>query len=107
MMTTSEVMTDPTYRRARKLLEAEMGYEIVALDVANGHTFGLNATAAWAWKLLEKPQSIRTMTSAMLDRFDDVDEPTCEAEMREILRKFEEKGLVELASGTVDQSAKG
>jgi hypothetical protein len=108
MMITDELMTEPTYRRARELLEAELGYEIVGLDVANGHTFGLNETAAWAWKLLEKPQSIATLTSAMLERFDDIDEATCEAELRELLREFHEDGFIELAPNTSsDEAAKG
>jgi hypothetical protein len=94
-----EVMTDPTYRRTRDLLEAELGYDIVALDALKGRTFGFNESAAWAWKLLENPQTIISLTSAMLERFDHVDESTCEADLREILREFEACGLVERAPG--------
>lgn len=89
-------MTEPLYQRSRNVLEAELHDEMVALDQVRGLTFGFNRTATWIWKLLEQPQSLAELQTKMLEWFSDVDEATCEADVREILGKLEEAGLVKV-----------
>jgi hypothetical protein len=91
-------MTEPLYRRTRNVLEAEVHGEMVALDEVRGLTFGLNKTATWIWKLLEQPHSVSELKTTMLEWFSDVDDATCEADVREVLSQLQERGLVEPVS---------
>ena len=44
-----------TYQRAVDLMEAELGDDIVALDVARGTCFGFNSVASSVWRALAEP----------------------------------------------------
>ena len=88
-------MTDRLYRRAKNPLAAEVHEEMVALDEVSGRTFGLNKTATWLWKLFEQPQTISALKRGMLDEFADVDEATCEAEVRRVIHELEAIGWIE------------
>ena len=89
------MMPDRLYRRAKNPLAAELGEEMVALDEVSGRTFGLNKTATWLWRLLEQPQTISALKRGMLDEFADVDEATCEAEVRSMVHELEAMGWIE------------
>lgn len=45
------------YHRTEELLEAEIGDELVALNVTAGTCFGFNSFATFVWQLLERDRS--------------------------------------------------
>jgi hypothetical protein len=89
-MTTAMVIR---YARAKELLEAELGDDLVALDVANGHCFGFNPVAADIWRLLAQPQDFDALCRELIDRYE-VGRSECEADLRACLSNLESQGLV-------------
>ncbi len=83
------------YVRAKQLLEADLGDELVALDVEGGDCFGFNAVAAEIWRLLESPCDFDTLHRALMDRYE-VEGEQCAAELRSCLADLEKGGLVRL-----------
>jgi hypothetical protein len=86
----------PVYRRAAKLLEADVDDELVALDPDAGQCFGFNNVAASVWRQLEQPRSFEQLRDALLDEYD-VDEEQCTRELGELLGDLSARGLVTTA----------
>jgi hypothetical protein len=86
-------MSDPMIRRINNMVEAELGYEVVGLDVERGRCFGFNETAAWVWAQLEKPQRRSSLRDALVDRFE-VQEAYCDDRLTVLLQDLEVKGLI-------------
>jgi hypothetical protein len=81
------------YERARELMEAELGDELVALDPAGGACFGFNPVAATIWRLLEQPHSLEDLTQLLVLEYD-VEPSHCEAEVSELLEVLAARDLV-------------
>ncbi len=81
------------YVRAKELLEAELGEEIVALDTDDGHCFGFNSVAADIWRLLDRPRDFETLQNLLLEQYE-VGATECGAELRACLADLERQGLV-------------
>ena len=91
-------MTEPLYERATRLLEADLGDELVALDVEGGNCFGFNSVATGVWRQLDCPKTFDQLHDALLAQYDVADEQ-CRAELRELLDDLVGKGLIrEIAS---------
>lgn len=87
-------MTDKDMvRRTSDLIEANVDGELVALDVASGTCYGFNGTATRVWALLERPKSIAELRDALMQEFD-VDPAVCERQLVDLLRDFQQDGLV-------------
>ena len=86
-------MSDPMIRRINNMVEAELGYEVVGLDVERGRCFGFNETAAWVWAQLEKPRRRSSLRDALVDRFE-VQEAYCDDRLTDLLGDLEVKGLI-------------
>ena len=59
-------MPDKIYARRIELMEAELGDELVALDVEAGSCFGFNEVATFVWRLLATPRSLADIRSHLL-----------------------------------------
>jgi hypothetical protein len=81
------------YARSKELLEAELGEDLVGLDVDSGHCFGFNSVAADIWRLLAQPQEFEALRQALIGQYD-VDAGQCETELRACLSTLESRGLV-------------
>ena len=86
-------MQQPVYERARQLMEAELGDELVALDPAGGECFGFNDVAATIWRLLDRPRTCADLIQVLLADYD-VDAAQCEADVRELLTVMVDRGLI-------------
>ena len=91
-------MTTTRYVRNRELLEAELGEDLVALDVEGGHCFGFNSVAADIWRLLEQPRDFEALQQALMDQYD-VEAAECAAELRSCLSDLESQGLARTIKG--------
>lgn len=81
------------YVRVRELLEAELGDEIVALDVDGGQCFGFNSVAAEIWRLLELPRDIEELQRILMARYR-VGAAQCLEDLEDCLAELEERGLI-------------
>ena len=86
-------MTATRYVRAKELLEAELGDDLVALDVDGGDCFGFNSVAADIWSLLDQPRNFNALQQALMDQYD-VDPGECSAELQNCLADLVNQGLV-------------
>ncbi len=83
------------YRRRVELMEAELGNELVALDVEAGSCFGFNEVATSVWRLLSTARSLEEIRSALTDEYE-VGPEQCEQELRQLLDDMEVKGLISI-----------
>ena len=90
-------MTNPVYERATELLAAELGSELMALDVEAGTCFGFNSVATDIWRKLESPKSFMELNDALLAEYE-VSKDRCSAELGELIRTMMEMGLVKEVS---------
>ena len=86
-------MQQPIYERARDLMEAELGDELVALDPVGGECFGFNGVASTVWRLLERPSSAAQLQQSLMQEYD-VDPAQCGAELDQLLSDLLSRGLV-------------
>ena len=88
----------PTYQRAVDLMEAELGDEIVALDVTGGTCFGFNTVASSVWRALAEPRSFDALRDRLIEEYE-VGPDQCEAELAALLADLTAKGLIRQAGG--------
>ena len=86
------------YQRAVDLMEAELGDEIVALDVNGGTCFGFNGVASSVWRALAEPTSFEALRDRLLGEYE-VSPDQCTEELRELLADLAGKGLVRASAG--------
>jgi hypothetical protein len=86
-------MSDVTYERAVDLMEAELGDELVALNIESGNCFGFNSVATSVWRALARPQSFIEIKSLLLEEYD-VPEAVCTDALSGLLDDMIEKQLV-------------
>jgi hypothetical protein len=89
-------MPKTMYKRAIELMEAEVGDDLVALDVQEGTCFGFNPVAASVWRSLSSSKTFDQLRQKLLDEFD-VSAEQCAGELKELLDDLTAKGLVEKA----------
>jgi hypothetical protein len=95
-------MSEMQYERATELLEAELGDELMALDVARGSCFGFNSVATDIWRQLASPKSFDQLRDALLAEYA-VDSDQCTDELRTLLNELTGMGLVRVkTSGQAD-----
>lgn len=88
---------DLLVKRKGGLIEAEVDGELVALHVDNGTCYGFNGTATRIWQLVEEPKRLSELREALMAEFD-VDEETCDQDLRALLKDLESDGLVEVGA---------
>ena len=86
-------MTDVLYERAASLLEADLGDELMALDVDGGTCFGFNPVATGVWRHLTSPKSFDELKETLLAEYD-VGGEQCSQELQVLLDDLLEKGLI-------------
>lgn len=86
-------MTDQRYQRNDKLLHANVGGDIVALDVDRGSCFGLQDVGVRIWELLEHPTGIEHMCKTLLAEYE-VDPALCRADLEDFIKHAVAEGVV-------------
>lgn len=80
---------------ARDQVSAELDGEAVVLSLADGIYYGLDPVGASVWALLEQPRTVAELRDAVVAEYD-VDAPTAEADLLQLLRDLAARGLVEV-----------
>ena len=78
---------------AADLLSCDLVGEAAILDLKNGIYYGVNSVAAFIWNLVQQPQSVDELKTAMLEEYD-VEEEQCEADLIRLLIDLKEHGLI-------------
>jgi coenzyme PQQ synthesis protein D (PqqD) len=83
-----------SYRRAKELMEADVGDELVALDPNGGNCFGFNEVATWVWRRLAEPATFEQLRDGLLAEYE-VSSDQCSSELQELLDDLATRGLVD------------
>lgn len=86
-------MGEPVYMRAIETRDADIGDELVAMDVDAGTTFGFNSVAASVWRILSTPRSFEALRDELLDQYD-VSAEECSTDLRRLLAEMIADGLI-------------
>jgi hypothetical protein len=76
-------------------VSSALANEVVILDHQAGRYFGLKATGARIWKLLESPRSVEDIRNALVKEYD-VEPNRCERDLFALLQLLVSKGLVDV-----------
>jgi hypothetical protein len=82
--------------RCADTLTADVGGEIVALNVDRGQCYGLNEVASSVWELLAEPKTLAELCAALAEDYD-VDAETCAVEVGKLVADLQVEGLVRRA----------
>jgi hypothetical protein len=77
-------------------LSAEIDDEVVALDIARGACYGLDAVGARIWAMIAAPKTVRDVCDALTEAYE-VDGETCRADVMALLTTLRQEGLIEIA----------
>lgn len=71
--------------------------ETVVLELRKGTYYGLNSVGTLIWDLIQQPQSIEAVYSAVLEQYG-VDSNACKQDVLRLIEELQVAGLVELKS---------
>jgi len=71
--------------------------ETVLLELNRGVYYGLNGVGSMIWGMIQRPQSVQTIYSAMLENYE-VDPETCRRDVIRLLEDLREAGLADVVS---------
>ncbi len=87
---------DTRLAASRDQVSCELDGEAVILGLADGVYYGLDPVGATVWSLLERgPHTVAQLRDAVTDEVE-VDAPTAEADLIELMGDMLARGLVEL-----------
>lgn len=75
-------------------MDAELGDELVAMDVAAGECFSFNPVATSVWRSLSAPRSFAELRDELVREYD-VSTDQCTRELEQLLGDMVDKGLIE------------
>jgi hypothetical protein len=90
-------LSNPLYRRAVELMEAELGDELVALAPDEGSCFGFNGVATRVWRRLAEPATFEQLRDGLLSEYD-VSSEQCTSELQDLLDDLLQRGLIAIAT---------
>jgi len=96
-MNASTPVVAPTYRRLQRVLSASAGDEIIMMSVEKGQYYNLNAVGGRIWSLLETPQRLDQIVTALADVYE-APEETISAEVDAFLARLKREGLLEIVT---------
>jgi hypothetical protein len=75
-----------------------VGDEVAILSLTRGTYFGLNATGARVWGLLQSPIRVRDLCDQLLEAYD-VDADVCRTDLINLLEELARAGLIHVQPG--------
>lgn len=83
------------YRLSTQQISSSLAGEAVILNHQKGVYYNLNEVGTFVWDMLQKsPADIQQLKNAILQEFD-IDEPTCESDLQQLLNELIDENLVE------------
>jgi hypothetical protein len=75
---------------------ADIGGELVILNVPRGEYFGLNLVGARIWELIEEPRRVADVRDQLLLEYEAVDAERCTEDVLALLHDMHAAGLIEI-----------
>ncbi len=88
----TELARDTIVTRNPRLIAADMDGDLVMMSIESGEYFGLGGVGTRVWELIATPHTLTQLTQAICAEYE-VDEATCEADVRRFLADLLANGL--------------
>jgi len=95
------ISRDARVRPATGQVSTDLGGEVAILHIESGKYFALSPVGARAWGLLKDVSAVGDILEVLLDEFD-VDAAVCERDLIQLLRRLEDRELVEISRGQAE-----
>lgn len=82
---------------AKGQVSADIGGELVLLNMASGEYFGLNAVGSRVWELIAEPVTVSDIRDHLLREYADVDAERCTMDLLALLNDMHEASLIDTA----------
>jgi hypothetical protein len=76
----------------------DLGGEVVILDLATQHYFGLTGAGNEMWQLIAEHGSSDKIIDDLVARYDDVDPGKLQGDFEKLVRELADKGMVRISS---------
>lgn len=80
----------------KEAVHCDLEDEVVILGLKDGIYYGLNPVGTFIWNLIQKPITVKEIKEALLEEYD-VDEETCENDLKELLEDLIDKSLIDVS----------
>ena len=87
-------MNSQLFKHSGKVLFANVGDDVVALNVEGGQCYGMDSIAGTVWGLLAEPIDIGSICDRLVAIYD-VAPNVCRDDVAKLIRQFESEGLLE------------
>jgi hypothetical protein len=92
-METTEITESTIVETADYVTSTEVDRERILLDLQDGIYYGLNPTGAQIWTHVQKPTSVSTVVTAIVEKYD-IDYDQGLKDVVTLLQNLEEKNLI-------------
>lgn len=87
-------MNGQLYKHSDKALFANVGDDVVALNIEGGQCYGMDKIAGAVWGLLAEPTDVGKICDRLVEVYD-VTPDACRADVEKLIRQFESEGLLD------------
>ena len=91
----STITLRETVVTAKDQVTADLGGEIIILDLGSGEYFGLNEVGSKIWELITEPRAVAEVRDELVAAYPDVDPAQCEEDLLALLNEMHEASLIE------------
>lgn len=82
---------------ASEQVSTRLDNETVLLELKKGTYYGLNAVGTVIWEMIQQPQSVEALYSAVLNQYN-VEPETCKRDVLRLIEEMQVAGLLEIRS---------
>lgn len=82
---------------ASEQVSTRLDDETVLLELKKGTYYGLNAVGTVIWEMIQQPQSVESLYSAVLNQYN-VEPEICKRDVLRLIEEMEAAGLLEIRS---------
>ena len=94
-MTAPALLRNTTVMAAQGQVSADIGGEIVILDLASGSYLTLGGVGVRIWELLSQPRAVSEIEDTVLREFE-VEVELCRHDVQMVLRGLADRGVIEI-----------
>lgn len=91
----SRITLQETVATAKDQVTADLGGELIILDLSSGQYFGLNEVGAKIWELIAEPRPVQEVLDQLLVAYPDAPPAECEEDLLALLNDMHEAALIE------------
>ena len=85
----------------KEQVSADLGGEVVILNMKNGVYYGLDPVGARIWNLIQNPTTVKVLRDAIFNEYD-VDADRCERDLLVLLQDLASNELIEVKDEAIE-----